>query len=242
MPSVSLVWPPKRSAAMPVRMPLRAAYTAAAAPAGPPPTMSTSYGALALSLAASLASELVSSLATISSTVMRPEANTWPLRKTMGTAMISRRSTSSWKAPPSMTVVLTFGFRMAMSDSACTTSGQLWQLRDMKTSKWKSPSRPRMLSSVSAVSLGGWPPVQSKASTSEVNSWPSGRPAKRSEVSAPVRCSENEGLRASWPSVFRVILSARRPWMVCSNSSISREFSESLRDATISKGCCTRSR
>jgi len=49
----------------------------------------------------------------------------------MGTAMISRSSTSAWKAPPSMTVVLILGLRMAMSESACTTSGQLWQLRDM---------------------------------------------------------------------------------------------------------------
>ena len=42
VPSVSMVWPPKRSATMPVRMPLRAAYTAAVAPAGPPPMISTS--------------------------------------------------------------------------------------------------------------------------------------------------------------------------------------------------------
>ncbi|OQC03679.1 MAG: hypothetical protein BWX79_02603 [Alphaproteobacteria bacterium ADurb.Bin100] len=49
----------------------------------------------------------------------------------MGTAMISRALTSSWKAPPSITVVLTFGLKMAMRLSACTTSGQLWQLRDM---------------------------------------------------------------------------------------------------------------
>jgi hypothetical protein len=62
---------------------------------------------------------------------MRPEPNTVPFRKTMGTAMISRALTSSWKAPPSITVVLTFGLKMAMRLSACTTSGQLWQLRDM---------------------------------------------------------------------------------------------------------------
>ena len=49
----------------------------------------------------------------------------------MGTAMISRALTSSWNAPPSMTVVLTLGLRMAMSDNACTTSGQLWQVRLM---------------------------------------------------------------------------------------------------------------
>ncbi len=50
MPMVSSTWPPKRSAATPVRMPLRAAYTAAAAPAGPPPTISTSNGVLGVEL------------------------------------------------------------------------------------------------------------------------------------------------------------------------------------------------
>ena len=49
----------------------------------------------------------------------------------MGTAMISRSVTSCWKAPPSMTVVLIFGLTTAMSDRACTTSGQLWQVRLM---------------------------------------------------------------------------------------------------------------
>jgi hypothetical protein len=36
----------------------------------------------------------------------------------------------------------------------------------------------------------------------------------------PTRCSVNEGLRASLPSVRRVILSLRRDWMVCSSSRI----------------------
>ena len=62
---------------------------------------------------------------------MRPEPNTVPFRKTVGTAMISRALTSSWKAPPSMTVVLILGLLMAISESACTTSGQLWQDRLM---------------------------------------------------------------------------------------------------------------
>jgi hypothetical protein len=70
----------------------------------------------------------------------------------------------------------------------------------------------------------------------------SGRPAKRSWLVLPTRCSENEGLRASLPSVRRVILSLRSDWMVCSSSSISREVSLSFRDATSSNGCCTRSR
>jgi hypothetical protein len=62
---------------------------------------------------------------------MRPEPNTWPFKKTMGTAMIWRSSTSFWNAPPSITTVLTLGFMIAISDKACTTSGQLWQDSDM---------------------------------------------------------------------------------------------------------------
>ena len=48
------------------------------------------------------------------------------------------------------------------------------------------------------------------ASTSEVNSWPSGNPAKRKLVAEPARCRLNDGLRASVPSVRRLILSLRR--------------------------------
>lgn len=50
--------------------------------------------------------------------LMRPEPNTLPFMNTMGTAMISRSVTSFWKAPPSITVVLTLGLRIAISDSA----------------------------------------------------------------------------------------------------------------------------
>ncbi len=49
----------------------------------------------------------------------------------MGTAITWRRSTSAWNRPPSITVTCTAGLRIAISDSACTTSGQLWQLRLM---------------------------------------------------------------------------------------------------------------
>ena len=49
----------------------------------------------------------------------------------MGTAMMSRSVTSCWNAPPSMTTVFTFELKMAISDKACTTSGQLWQDKDM---------------------------------------------------------------------------------------------------------------
>ncbi len=80
MPSVSRVWPPSRSATMPVRMPLRAAYTAAAAPAGPPPTISTSNTSFCASFAASRAAAPVSIFARISPISIRPEPNGWPFR------------------------------------------------------------------------------------------------------------------------------------------------------------------
>ena len=62
---------------------------------------------------------------------MRPESNICPPWNTIGTAMTWRCSTSCRNAPPSITVVRMFGLRMAISDSAWTTSGQLWQSSDM---------------------------------------------------------------------------------------------------------------
>ena len=124
--------PGRRSAreAMPVRMPLRAAYTAAAAPAGPPPTISTSNGASPQSSAASRFAAPVSTLARISSRLMRPWPKCVPLRKTVGTAMTSRSCTSSWNSAPSIMVARMRGFWIAIRFSACTTSGQLWQVSE----------------------------------------------------------------------------------------------------------------
>ena len=62
---------------------------------------------------------------------MRPEPKCWPLRKTVGTAMIWRFSTSSLNKPPSMATWRTRGLSTAIRFSACTTSGQLWQVKDM---------------------------------------------------------------------------------------------------------------
>jgi hypothetical protein len=93
--------------------------------------ISTSYGALSDSLAASRAAAPVSTLARISSMPMRPWPNGWPLRKTEGTAMILRAATSSWNKAPSMVTARMRGFSAAITLTACTTSGQLWQLSDM---------------------------------------------------------------------------------------------------------------
>ncbi len=116
-------------------MPLRTAYTEAAAPAGPPPTTSTSNGSLPAIAAALRAAAPVSSLARISSTEVRPELNGSPSRKTVGTAMIWRRSTSSWNRAPSMATCSMFGLMTLITLSAWTTSGQFWHDSDMYVSK-----------------------------------------------------------------------------------------------------------
>ena len=130
MPIVSSTWPPKRSATTPVRMPLRAAYTAAVAPAGPPPTTSTSNGSLASIFAASRSALPASSLATICSRLIRPESNSSPLTNTVGTAITWRASTSAWNSAPSMAVCLIRGLSTLIRFSACTTSGQFWQVSE----------------------------------------------------------------------------------------------------------------
>ena len=111
-------------------MPLRAAYTAAEAPAGPPPTTSTSNGSLASMAAAARSAPPVSSLPTICSSVMRPWSNGSPLRNTAGTAMTWRASTSSWNSAPSMATCVIRGLTTLMRLSACTTSGQFWQVSE----------------------------------------------------------------------------------------------------------------
>ena len=45
--------------------------------------------------------------------------------------MTRRAFTSSGKSAPSITSTVTFGLRIAIRLSACTTSGQLWHDRDM---------------------------------------------------------------------------------------------------------------
>jgi hypothetical protein len=125
-----MVWPPKRSATTPVRMPLRAAYTAAAAPAGPPPTISTSYGALALSLAASRAAAPVSSLARISPSV-HAAGTEGPVQEDAGHGHDLACSTSSWNSAAVDGHGLHTRVQHGHQVSACTTSGQLWQVRLM---------------------------------------------------------------------------------------------------------------
>ena len=61
---------------------------------------------------------------------MRPGSNTSPLRNTVGTAITWRASTSSWNSAPSMAVWVMLGLRTLIRLSACTTSGQFWQVSE----------------------------------------------------------------------------------------------------------------
>ena len=54
-----------------------------------------------------------------------------------------------------MTTVSMAGLSTDIKVSACTTSGQLWQERDMNTSNRSGPCRPRMVSRVASSALGG---------------------------------------------------------------------------------------
>src|SRR5471032_1763954 len=185
---------------------------AAAAPAGPPPTISTSNTSFLLSSAAWRTPALVSSLARISSTLVRPWPKCSPFRNIIGTAMIWRSSTSFGNTPPSMVVTLMRGLITDIAFKACTTSGQLWQVSEIKVSKTKSPSRLRTCSMTASSSLMVWPPTCSSASTSEVNSWPIGTPAKRTPMSVPGRLMLNEGLRTvASADTVSVILSLNWP-------------------------------
>ena len=71
---------------------------AAAAPAGPPPTTSTSNGSLASMASAARSAAPVSSLARICLEAHPALANISPFRKTAGTAITPRASTSSWNS------------------------------------------------------------------------------------------------------------------------------------------------
>jgi hypothetical protein len=87
-----------------------------------------------------------------------------------------------------------------------------------------------MDSMISGSTLGGWPPVQSNAKTNEVNSWPSGKPAKRTPCVSPSRATTKEGLRASLPEVSSVTLSDK-PTMVSSKLFMSVPVSLSSSEA-----------
>ena len=241
MPIVSSVWPPMRSATMPVRMPLRAAYTAAAAPAGPPPTISTSKVSLAAIFAASRAAAPVSTLARISVSSMRPLPNGWPFRKTSGTARIWRSSTSFWNRPPSIATWRMRGFSTAIRLIACTTSGQLWQVRLIQVSNTRSASSDLIWSICSCSIFGGWPPACSSASTSDVNSWPIGMAANVTPMSAPARVIWNDGRRAACPSK-RAVSSGDSAATSVISSRISCAAGLSSSDAISSTGCVTRAR
>ncbi len=91
----------------------------------------------------------------ICSTVMRPLANVSVPRNTVGTAITRRCSASSLNTAPSMATWLMFGFSTLMTFSACTTSGQFWQVSEKNVSKWWLPSIARICSATSFETRGG---------------------------------------------------------------------------------------
>jgi hypothetical protein len=104
---------------------------AAAAPAGPPPTTSTSKSSFSPSsrpcagggAGIHLGDDLLDGHAAL--------AEGLAVEVHVGTAMILRSLTSSWNRAPSIMVLVMPGFSTAIRLSACTTSGQLWQDREM---------------------------------------------------------------------------------------------------------------
>jgi hypothetical protein len=99
-----------------------------------------------------------------------------------------------------------------------------------------------LICSITAAStLGGWPPVCNSASTSEVNSWPIGMPAKRMRAGSPGRPTEKEGLRASLPS-SRTETLGESAAMSASSSRIWRAASLASSEATSSIGAWSFSR
>jgi hypothetical protein len=94
--------------------------------------------------------------------------------------------------------------------------------------------RPHLIEQLRAA-LDGWPPTCSSASTSEVNSWPSGMPANVTPMSVPVRRIRKEGLRGSVPVRDTLTLSDKAA-ISSSNSASSADFAPSSSDATSSIG------
>jgi hypothetical protein len=64
------------------------------------------------------------------SRLIRPWSNGSPLRKTDGTASTLRSSISSWNRAPSIVTWVMLGLSTLMRLSACTTSGQFWQVSE----------------------------------------------------------------------------------------------------------------
>ena len=112
----------------------------------------------------------------------------------------------------------------------------------MKISNSNLPSSALICSITGASTLGGWPPACSSASTSDVNSWPIGTPAKRMPMSAPARLTLNEGARTPATSRSTSDTLSDSEAMSWSSERISPAASEPSSVATSSTGCVTRVR
>ena len=175
-----------------------------------------------------------SSIETTCSTVIRPLANVAPSWNTDGTASTWRVSASSLNTAPSIATWVMFGLRTLITLSAWTTSGQFWHDSEKNVSKWCVPGMARIWSASSSLIRGGWPPTWRSARTSEVNSCPSGMPAKRTCTGVPTRSMLNDGARSSLPS-RRTVTSSESPAISSSRpiSSVDLALSSSVATSSI---------
>src|SRR5690606_41181392 len=88
------------------------------------------------------------------------------------------------------------------------TTGQLWQVKLTYVSKWYSPSRFLICSMIASSTFGGLPLTCSNANTSDVNSSPSGTPAKTMPVSSPTRFTLKLGVLSN--SAFSTLIFGER--------------------------------
>src|SRR3546814_793381 len=110
------------------------------------------------------------------------------------------------------------------------------------TTLFRSPSSARTCSSSSGAALDGCPPTCSRASTSEVNTWPIGRPAKRRSMSWPGEVTANEGLRCPSSRCTSTDTLSDSARLSSSSASSSRALSPSSPEATSTTGRHRRTR
>ena len=195
---------------------------AADAPAGPPPTISTSKASLPESLAASRRR------AGIDLGEGSPPA-ACALAKGLAVGDHRRHRhdlefiDAVLKIAPSIMVWLILGLSTAIRLSACTTSGSCGRTARCRFEVDFGSERANLLDHRPST-LGGWPPVWSRASTSEVNSCPIGMPAKLIRAVSPGRPTLKEGRSSALLPSVRTATFPERLSMSCSKPCISCDF------------------
>ena len=160
-----------------------------------------------------------------------------------GTASTPRLDLALDRAP-SIAAWRMLGLMSADQVSDCTTSGQSWQVSEKYILKIMfAGQRLDLVDHRLPPPWAGCPPAHSRASTSEVNSCPSGRPAKRMPVGLPGSPMENDGLRCVVVARLDHRNAVRqRGDFTAAGLATRRDFGESSSEATISIGRLTFSR